>query len=70
MTKPDLVNVLLTAQEIASALAYLHKLDVLHGDLTGNNILLATSHKDTRGFTVKVSCLTSAPSMHIFMQTP
>lgn len=55
---PDLCSILLTAQEIADALAYLHRLDVLHGDLTGNNILLASSHKDSRAFTVKVGALT------------
>lgn len=47
-------NILITAREIAAALAYLHTSDVLHGDLTGNNILLASSRKDKRAFTVKV----------------
>jgi len=47
-------NILVTAREIAAALGYLHTSDVLHGDLTGNNILLASSHKDKRAFTVKV----------------
>ena len=51
---PDIGSILLTAKEIAGALAYLHSLDVLHGDLTGNNILLASSQKDSRAFTVKV----------------
>ena len=51
---PDLNNILITAREIAAALAYLHTSDVLHGDLTGNNILLASSRKDKRAFTVKV----------------
>ena len=53
---PDLNGILLTAKEIAAALGYLHQTDVLHGDLTGNNILLASSHQDYRHFTVKVSC--------------
>ncbi|KAL3138629.1 hypothetical protein ABBQ32_006391 [Trebouxia sp. C0010 RCD-2024] len=52
---PDLGSILLTAQEIAAALAYLHSLDVLHGDLTGSNILLTSSCKDSRAFTVKVA---------------
>ena len=42
-----------TAREIASALAYLHSLDILHGDLSGGNILLASSNKDPRGFVAK-----------------
>lgn len=56
---PDVTNILVTAREIAAALAYLHTSDVLHGDLTGNNILLASSHKDRRAFTVKVQGLQS-----------
>lgn len=42
-----------TAREIASALTYLHSLDILHGDLSGGNILLASSNKDVRGFVAK-----------------
>ena len=44
-----------TAREIASALMYLHSRDVLHGDLTGGNILLISSDTDERGFTAKVA---------------
>ena len=43
-----------TALEIASALAYLHSLNILHGDLSGGNILLTSSNKDTRKYTCKV----------------
>ena len=43
-----------TAKEIASALAYLHSLNILHGDLSGGNILLTSSNKDPRKFTCKV----------------
>jgi len=42
-----------TAREIASALTYLHQLDILHGDLSGGNILLASSNRDARGFVAK-----------------
>lgn len=42
-----------TLQEVAAALQYLHRNDVLHGDLTGGNVLLTASDKDTRGFTAK-----------------
>lgn len=44
-----------TAHEIAAALAYLHSQDLLHGDLTGGNILLASSDTDERGFSAKVA---------------
>ena len=43
-----------TAKEIASALAYLHSLNILHGDLSGGNILLTSANKDPRKFTCKV----------------
>ena len=46
-----------TAREIASALTYLHSLDILHGDLSGGNILLASSNKDVRGFVAKARSL-------------
>ncbi len=44
-----------TAHEIAAALAYLHSQDLLHGDLTGGNILLASTDADERGFCAKVA---------------
>uniref|UniRef100_A0A1D2ABN9 Protein kinase domain-containing protein n=2 Tax=Auxenochlorella protothecoides TaxID=3075 RepID=A0A1D2ABN9_AUXPR len=52
--QPNLVSILQTLQEIAAALAYLHANDILHGDLTGGNVLLAANSKDGRGFTAKV----------------
>ena len=36
-------------------MAYLHSLDILHGDLSSNNILLACNNDDQRGFTAKVA---------------
>lgn len=50
--------------EIASALAYLHSLNILHGDLSGGNILLTSSNKDLRKFTCKVS-ITTLPAYPI-----
>jgi len=49
------VNFRATALEIAAALAYLHGLNLLHGDLTGGNILLSSSHVNERGFCAKVA---------------
>lgn len=51
-------KLLLTALELAGALAYLHRLDIMHGDLTGGNVMLHSApatEQDQRGFTVKVA---------------
>lgn len=53
--QPGLWAVLTTAWEVAGAMSYLHSLDLVHGDLIGNNILLCSSTKDARGFTVKIA---------------
>jgi len=39
----DLPAVLATAAEIAAGMSYLHARGIVHGDLTGANILLASS---------------------------
>ncbi len=46
---------IITAKEIASAMCYLHGCNILHGDLTSNNILLAGGEKDQRMFVSKVA---------------
>lgn len=51
----DMEAVRNTAREIVAAMTYLHSLDILHGDLTGGNILLVSSNKDKRGFIAKVA---------------
>lgn len=59
-------RLLLTGLELAKALAYLHRLDILHGDLTGGNVMLTSApvtKDDPRGFTVKVG--SSVCSFHI-----
>lgn len=52
--QPNLIAVLQTLQEIAAAMQYLHFHDIIHGDLTGGNVLLTASDKDARGFAAKV----------------
>ncbi len=53
----DLESIVSTAREIAAGMAYLHADNILHGDLTAGNILLVSSSKDHRQFSVKVRCL-------------
>eukprot|EP00882_Tetradesmus_deserticola_P000798 GHRQ01000869.1.p1 GENE.GHRQ01000869.1~~GHRQ01000869.1.p1 ORF type:complete len:829 (+),score=338.09 GHRQ01000869.1:201-2489(+) len=51
----DMATVIATAREMAGALSYLHSKNILHGDLTGNNVLLTVTADDRRGFVAKVS---------------
>ncbi|KAL4443601.1 hypothetical protein ABPG75_011338 [Micractinium tetrahymenae] len=52
---PNMRAILLTAQDIAAALAFLHSRSILHGDLAGSNVLLVAAPDDARGFRAKVS---------------
>ena len=51
---PSMAIILPTALEITSAMCYLHSCNVLHGDLSPGNILLANSDSAPHGFTAKV----------------
>ena len=58
LRKVNLSYILAVAFEIASAMRYLHKHNILHGDLTAGNVLLASapiSTNDQRGFRAKAS---------------
>jgi serine/threonine protein kinase len=48
-------HLLKTLMETAYAMRHLHNMHILHRDLKIQNILLKSSNKDSRGFTVKVS---------------
>ncbi|KAL0026103.1 hypothetical protein WJX79_010637 [Trebouxia sp. C0005] len=52
---PDLTPILATVREVASGMAHLHSMNILHGDLTSLNVLLASSDIDNRGFIAKVA---------------
>lgn len=53
--EPDMQSILLTARDIAAGLVHLHSMGAVHGDLTGANILLASSGADSRGWVAKLS---------------
>lgn len=46
---PSFSIILATALDIASALRYLHEENIVHGDLSGNNVMLSSS-PNSRGF--------------------
>ena len=59
LSSPCLRTILQTAREIAEAMRWLHSMCVVHGDLTGGNVLLDGAEKtpsDARGFVAKVQC--------------
>lgn len=51
---PDMAKVLPTLRDIAEAMVYVHSRNIVHADLTGRNVLLASSEQDSRGFVAKV----------------
>ena len=51
-------------------MSYLHSLDILHGDLSGGNILLASSDMDARNFTAKVHRSLTQISSHLKITGP
>ncbi|KAL4457312.1 hypothetical protein ABPG75_012177 [Micractinium tetrahymenae] len=52
---PNMRAVILTAQDIAAALSFMHSHGVLHGDLAPGNVLLACAPDDPRKFMAKAS---------------
>ncbi|KAL6751941.1 mixed lineage protein kinase [Haematococcus lacustris] len=68
-SEPHMPAVIATAMEIASAMRYLHSLDIVHGDLTGWNVMLSSSGPGTsvgnRGFVAKVADFGMARAMDV-----
>jgi serine/threonine protein kinase len=52
---PSLPVLLHIARTLADAMAYLHNLDIIHGDLCGGNVLLTSSDAVPHRFTCKVA---------------
>lgn len=61
-------SLLVTAKEIAGGMCLLHSYKVIHGDLSGSNIMLKASRVDKRGFVAKVGfmLLLSIPHVQMF----
>jgi len=51
---PDMAVILPTLRDLADAMAYVHSKDIIHADLTGRNVLLASSECRSHGFVAKV----------------
>ena len=54
-----MLAIISTAQEVVSALAYMHERDIIHGDVRGANIMLCSSTTSPRGVTAVVSHLSA-----------
>ncbi|KAL4517447.1 hypothetical protein Ndes2437B_g06678 [Nannochloris sp. 'desiccata'] len=52
---PDMHAVLETAADVARGMAYLHSHDVIHGDLSSNNVLFISAENNKRGYQAKVT---------------
>ena len=50
---PDFARIMAAAADVASGLAYLHKHSVLHGDVTGGNVLLKSTGSGPQAFKVR-----------------
>lgn len=63
----DIAMVMVTAAEIAAPMAYLHSLDLVHGDLSAFNVMLTSQGAAAgalgRGFTAKIADFGLARSM-------
>ena len=65
----DLGVVLAVAAEIASAMAYLHSRNIVHGDLCGSNVMLTTDKGKPAGFTAKVPLQNSGSMLPMPLRT-
>ena len=56
---------LTAAADIASGMAFLHSRGIVHGDLTGGNVLLATDPSSPNGVVAKVADFGLARAMEV-----
>ena len=59
-----MLAIISTAQEVVSALAYMHERDIIHADVRGANIMLCSSTTSPRGVTAVVSLLLLCSMYH------
>ena len=50
---PDFARIIAAAADVAAGLAYLHQRSVLHGDVTGGNVLLKSTGAGPQAFKVR-----------------
>jgi serine/threonine protein kinase len=53
--RPVMIKILLTLYDICQGMIHLRKHDLVHGDLTSNNVLLFTRADNPKGFQAKIS---------------
>eukprot|EP00191_Tetraselmis_sp_GSL018_P002206 CAMPEP_0177598194 /NCGR_PEP_ID=MMETSP0419_2-20121207/12187_1 /TAXON_ID=582737 /ORGANISM="Tetraselmis sp., Strain GSL018" /LENGTH=714 /DNA_ID=CAMNT_0019090559 /DNA_START=138 /DNA_END=2283 /DNA_ORIENTATION=+ len=53
-SKPNMLNLYLTALDVAKGMLYLHRRNLIHCDLNGRNVMLQHCESDPRGFVAKV----------------
>jgi serine/threonine protein kinase len=61
----DIRAVAMTAMEVASAVYLLHERNIVHGDLSGGNVLLTYSKTNLHGFRAKVADFGMAREMDV-----
>ena len=63
--QPNLKSIIAAAADVAAGMAFLHGRGVVHGDLTGGNVLLATDENSPSGVVAKIADFGLARAMDV-----